>query len=350
MKVLITGGMGFMGSHMVRYLLNNYPENYTVINLDKMTYAGNPANLRDVENNPRYKFVKGDIADADLVHDLIKTEKPDAIINYAAETHVDRSLLDPDAFLRTDIMGTHNLLEAVRQHNVPRLVQISTDEVYGSIEEGEFTESSPFMPNSPYSASKAGADHMCRAYWKSYHTPVIRTHSCNFFGSHQHPEKVIPLFITNILEGKPVTIHGSGRQVREWIHTSDHCRAVDAILHKGSDGEAYNIGTGKRRSIYDLAHFIVSEMDADPDLITFTKDRPGQDHRYATSFAKLNLELDWEPEKVFEEGLRETIGWYTENQDWWKEVKSGEFKDYYKRLQKLYKMGDEHTPPVASDR
>lgn len=342
--------MGFMGSHMVRYLLNQYPENYTVINLDKLTYAGNPENLKDIEDNPRYKFVKGDIADAQLVKELISGEKPDAIINYAAETHVDRSILDPDAFLETDIIGTHNLLEAVRQFKIERMIQISTDEVYGSIEEGEFYEHSPFMPNSPYSASKAGADHMCRAYWKSYETPVIRTHSCNFFGSHQHPEKVIPLFITNILENKPVTIHGSGRQIREWIHTDDHCRAVDAILHKGSDGESYNIGTGKRRSILDLANLILKEMNADPALITFTKDRPGQDSRYATNSSKLRLELDWKPEVIFEEGLRKTIEWYTQNQDWWKQIKAGEFKEYYKKLQHLYEMKDSHEPPVAGNR
>lgn len=335
MNILVTGGMGFMGSNMVRYLLETYPDDH-IINLDKLTYAGNPDNVRDVESNSRYTFVQGDIADENVIDAIVEEHKIDAIINYAAETHVDRSIMYPKAFLETDIMGTHNLLEAVRRHKLGRMIHISTDEVYGSIEQGEFFEDSPFKPNNPYSASKAGADHLCRSYWTSYQTPVIMTHSCNFYGKYQHPEKVIPLFITNILEGKKVTVHGSGRQIREWIYAHDHCRAIDRILRAGCDGEVYNIGTGKRRSIVDLAKTIVKFMDVDPEYITFGKDRPGQDHRYATNFSKLRIELDWQPSMNFEEGLQHTIQWYKENEEWWKKIKAGEFKDYYQKLQKIY--------------
>ncbi|MCW1930269.1 MAG: dTDP-glucose 4,6-dehydratase [Candidatus Kerfeldbacteria bacterium] len=338
MNILLTGGLGFMGSNMVRYLLNTYPE-YTVINLDKMTYAGNPENLRDVENNPRYHFVQGDIADEELVQRVIEQYAPDAIINYAAETHVDRSMMNPKSFMETDILGTHNLLEATRRHGISRMVHISTDEVYGSIEQGEFFEDSPFKPNNPYSASKAGGDHMCRAYWESYQTPVIVTHSCNFYGFYQHPEKVVPLFVTNLIEGKPITVHGNGRQIREWIFADDHCRAIDAILHKGCDGEIYNIGTGKRKSVLELAKTIVKYMDVDPTLVTFGKDRPGQDHRYATNFSKLSIELDWQPMTSFDEGIQQTIQWYQEHQDWWKKIKEGEFKEYYSKLQNMYGEG-----------
>lgn len=348
MKIFLTGGMGFMGSHMIRYLLETYP-NYEVVNYDALTYAGNPENVKDLKENPRYTFVKGDIADRKVTEQAVLKFKPDAIINYAAETHVDRSIMDPDAFLRTDIFGTHNLLEIVRKHDIERMVQISTDEVFGSTEEGEFFEHSSFKPNSPYSASKAGADHLCRAYWMSYQTPVIMTHSCNFFGSHQHPEKVIPMFIISILNNKPVTIHGTGRQIREWIYTSDHCRAVDAILHKGCDGEVYNIGTGKRKSILDLAKLILKIMDGDNDLITFTKDRPGQDYRYATSFLKLSIELDWEPQLSFEEGMEKTVAWYTENREWWEKIMKGEYKGYKKKLDELYEMGSLKEPPVAKE-
>jgi dTDP-glucose 4,6-dehydratase len=308
--------------------------------LDKLTYAGNPENLKDIATHPNYTFVQGDIIDEKLVDEILQTHNIDAIINYAAETHVDRSIMYPKAFLETDIMGTHNLLEAVRTHKIPRMLHISTDEVYGSVEQGEFFEDSPFKPNNPYSASKAGADHLCRSYWESYQTPVIMTHSCNFFGPYQHPEKVIPLFITNILENKPVTVHGSGRQIREWIYASDHCRAIDAILRNGSDGEVYNVGTGKRRSIVDLAKTIVKFMDADPALVTFGKDRPGQDHRYATNSSKLRLELDWRPQVSFEDGLQKTIQWYKEHPEWWKKIKEGEFKEYYAKLQKIYNEND----------
>lgn len=345
MKILITGGLGFMGSHMVRYLLNKYPD-YQVVNVDAMTYAGNPANVADVAENPRYKFYRADIADKQAIFDIIASERPDGILNYAAETHVDRSILDPDAFLQTDILGTHHLLKAVREFEIPRMVQISTDEVYGSIEVGEFFESSPFMPNSPYSASKAGADHLCRAYAKSYHVPVITTHSCNFYGSHQHPEKVIPLFITSIMDGEPITVHGSGHQVREWIHTRDHCRAIDTIFHHGIPGDSYNIGSGKRRSVIQLAQKVVELMGADPSLIVFTKDRPGQDHRYAINCGKLRMELEWQPEMDFDAGLKETLEWYKANEGWWRALKEGEYKDYRKSLEKLYTV--EHRSGVKA--
>src|SRR5258708_15246191 len=241
MRLLVTGGAGFMGSNFIHHILKTYP-NYTIINIDKLTYAGNLENLKDIELDSRYEFIRGDIADKELLTSVIN--RVDAIINYAAETHVDRSILSSREFVETDVLGTLNLLDVVRQNgNRVKLIQISTDEVFGSIEEGKFTEVSPFMPNSPYSASKAGGDLLCRSFFMTYGTPVIVTHSCNFYGPNHYPEKLIPLAITNLIEGKKVPVYGDGKQIREWIFTSDHCRAVDAILHRGQVGEVYNIGT-----------------------------------------------------------------------------------------------------------
>lgn len=333
MRILITGGAGFMGSHFIKYVLERYPD-YFVVNFDKLTYAGNLDNLREVENDSRYKFVKGDICNAVEVEKAVQENKIDVILNYAAETHVDRSIMDPDAFLRTDVLGTYNLLEAVKKFGLQKMVQVSTDEVYGSIEQGSFTEDSPFAPNSPYAASKAGGDHLCRAYWVTYQTPVVVTHSCNFYGTNQYPEKIIPLFITNLLEEKKVPLYGDGKNVREWIHTSDHCRAIDLILHKAEPGGVYNIGSGDEVQNIELTNMILSEMGLGKEMIEPVKDRAGHDRRYSINHEKLSAELGWEPLKDFKTGMKETIEWYKNNTEWWKKIKSGEYLNYYKKQYK----------------
>jgi dTDP-glucose 4,6-dehydratase len=333
MKLLITGGAGFMGSHFITYISEKYPE-YEIINFDKLTYAGNLDNLKEIENNPRYQFVQGDIADLKVLENVFKNNSIDVIINYAAETHVDRSILDPEAFLKTDIFGTYNLLEVTNKFHIKKMIQISTDEVFGSISEGTFTEQSSFEPNSPYAAAKAGGDLLCRSYFVTYQTPVIVTHSCNFYGSRQYPEKLIPLFITNLLEGKKVPIYGDGKNVREWIHTSDHCRAIDMILHKGQVGEVYNIGSGIEKSNLEITKLILKKLNVEEEMIEWVADRPGHDRRYAIDHSKLTRELGWKPEKSFEDGIRETIQWYKENEWWWKKLKSGEYVEYYKKQYK----------------
>ena len=327
MKILITGGAGFMGSNAVKYLLKNYPD-FQIVNLDKLTYAGNLENLRDVENNPRYHFIKGDIADERIVGEIVKDV--DVIINYAAETHVDRSILDPKAFITTDVLGTYALLEAAKKYNIKKYIQISTDEVFGSIQDGKFREDSPFEPNSPYAASKAGGDHLCRAYFKTYGVPVIVTHSCNFFGPYQYPEKLIPLFITNLLENKKAPVYGDGQQVREWIFTEDHCRAIDMILQKGEIGEVYNIGAGNEITNIEITKILLNELGQDESSIDYVKDRPGHDLRYAIDSTKLR-KLGWKPETNFEGGIKQTVSWYKQNEQWWKRIKSGEYLEYYKK-------------------
>lgn len=330
MKLLICGGSGFMGSHFIKYILSVYPS-YTIVNFDKLTYAGNLDNLQEVENNPRYFFVQGDIAHLESLKQVVTDHHISVIVNYAAETHVDRSILDPQAFLTTDILGTYNLLEVTKNFGIQKMIQISTDEVFGSIATGSFTEQSPFEPNSPYAAAKAGGDLLCRSYFMTYQTPVIVTHSCNFYGTHQYPEKLIPLFITNLLEGKKVPLYGDGKNIREWIHTSDHCRAVDVIMHQGKVGEIYNIGSGIEKSNVEITQLILSELGYDEKMIEYVKDRPGHDQRYAIDYSKFTRELGWKPEKSFEEGIRETIEWYKNNEWWWKKLKSGEYLEYYKK-------------------
>lgn len=322
-----------MGSNMVRHLLTKYPD-YHVVNVDKMTYAGNPENLRDVENDKRYIFYQADIADEQRMDEIVGKEKPDVIVNYAAETHVDRSILDPKAFLMTDVIGTHSLLEAVRKHDIGKFVQISTDEVFGSIAEGAFTEDSPFEPNSPYSAAKAGGDHLCRAYNVTYGTPVIVTHSCNFMGPYQYPEKLIPLFITNLMEGKKVPVYGKGLNVREWIYTEDHCNAVDTIMHKGEIGEIYNIGTGNEMTNIDITKKILAHMGKGEEMMDFVQDRAGHDFRYAIDSSKLRNKLGWKSEVDFDDALERTVRWFQENEAWWKPLKSGEYEDYYTKQYK----------------
>lgn len=329
MKLLVTGGAGFMGSNFIRYILNKYPD-YSVINLDKLTYAGNLENLKDIEQDPRYKFVKGDISDPAIVNELML--QVDAVLNYAAETHVDRSILSPRAFAETDVLGTLTILNSIRESGCKvRLIQISTDEVFGSIEQGQFTEESPFLPNSPYAASKAGGDFLCRAFWATYKTPVVVTHSCNFYGPYHYPEKLIPLAITNALEDKKIPIYGDGNQVREWIYVDDHCSAIDLVLHKGKNGAIYNISTEDERKNIGTVGLILKYTNKGEDLIEYVKDRPGHDRRYSLSTKKIREELGWSPEIAFEEGLKRTVEWFRQNNEWWRRVKSGEYKNYYKK-------------------
>lgn len=329
MKLLVTGGAGFMGSNFIRHILSSYPD-YQIINLDKLTYSANLDNLKDVVKNTRYRFVKGDICDQKLVDETL--QDVDAIVNYAAETHVDRSILDPSAFVKTDVIGTYTLLEAVKKNNIKRFIQISTDEVFGSIEKGKFTEKSGFEPNSPYAASKAGGDLLCRAYGVTYKTPVIMTHSCNFYGEYHYPEKFIPLAITNVLTNKKIPLYGDGLQVREWIYTQDHCKAIDVILHKGKDGKVYNISTDEEWKNIDVLKKILEIMGKGEDLIEYVKDRPGHDRRYALDSSKLRNELGWKPQYSFTEGLRRTIEWFKQNEQWWRNIiESSEYKAYYNK-------------------
>lgn len=328
MKILVTGGAGFMGSNFIRHMLQKYPD-YKIVNLDKLTYAGNLENLKDVENNPNYTFIKGDIADEAVVAKAI--EDCDAVINYAAETHVDRSITGPKDFAVTDVIGTLTLLEASRQNNIERYIQISTDEVFGSVEKGKATEKTPFAPNSPYAASKAGGDHMCRAFLVTYDLPVIVTHSCNYYGPYHYPEKIIPLFITNLLEGKKVPVYGEGKNVREWIYTEDHCAAIDTILHKGKVGEVYNISTEEGINNLSLTKMLIKLLGKDEDSIEFVTDRPGHDLRYALDSSKLRNDLGWSPKYNLEEGLKLTVDWFKQHEGWWKKIKSGEYKEYYRK-------------------
>ncbi|MBU1131425.1 dTDP-glucose 4,6-dehydratase [Patescibacteria group bacterium] len=329
MNILITGGAGFAGSNFIRHILKKYPD-YKIINLDKLTYAGNLDNLKDIEGNASYEFIKGDIADERTVKKVLRFKKIDVVINYAAETHVDRSILDPAAFVRTDVLGTHNLLEGVKEFAVGKYIQISTDEVYGSIAKGKFTEESPFRPNSPYSASKAGGDLLCRSYIKTYNLPIIVTHACNFYGPYQYPEKLIPLFITNLLEDKKAPLYGEGKNIREWIYVLDHCNAIDFLLHKGKLGQVYNIGSGVEKQNIQITKLILSELGLGSKMIEQVKDRPGHDLRYALDSSKIK-KLGWQPEYKFEEAVRETIRWYKNNDWWWKPLKSGEYLEYYKK-------------------
>ncbi|KKR35507.1 MAG: dTDP-glucose 4,6-dehydratase [Candidatus Magasanikbacteria bacterium GW2011_GWA2_40_10] len=319
-----------MGSHFIKYVLAKYPD-YQVVNFDKLTYAGNLENLREIEGSSNYNFVHGDICDRVAVEKVAQEFGIDVIVNYAAETHVDRSIMDPDAFLRTDVLGTFSLLEATKKFNLKKMVQVSTDEVYGSIDLGSFTEESPFAPNSPYAAAKAGGDHLCRAYWVTYQTPIVVSHSCNFYGTNQYPEKLIPFFITNLLEGKKVPLYGDGKNVREWIHTSDHCRAIDILLHEAMPGEVYNIGSNNELQNIELTKLVLTEMGFGEDMVEPVKDRPGHDRRYAIDYSKMTKDFGWKPNKSFTEGLKEAIEWYRKNEDWWKPLKSGEHLNYFRK-------------------
>jgi len=330
MKLLVTGGAGFIGSNFVRYVLNE--TNWLVINLDKLTYAGNLENLVDVKDNPRYRFIRGDICDEGLVEGLFAQQKPDAIINFAAESHVDRSIADASPFISTNIVGTQVLLEASRRYEVNKYVQVSTDEVYGSLEDnGEaFSEDTPLAPNSPYSASKASADLLCRACYRTYRLPVVITRCSNNFGPYQFPEKFIPLVITNALEDKPIPVYGDGLNVRDWIHVLDHCAGLRLVLEKGIPGEVYNIGGGAQASNLDLVKRILGIIGRPESLSTFVKDRPGHDHRYAINPQKIKEELGWKLSFEFAQALADTVAWYINNRHWWSRVKSGEYQEQYR--------------------
>ncbi len=330
MKLLITGGAGFIGSNFIHYILKEHPD-WEVTNLDKLTYAGNLENLKDVESNPRYRFIKGDIADRELISTLLR-EGIDVIVNFAAESHVDRSILNAAPFIETNLKGTQTLLEGARQYRIGKFIQVSTDEVYGSTESGKFTEKSSLSPNSPYAASKAAADLLSHAYWKTYQLPVIITRCSNNLGPFQFPEKLIPLAITNALENKPIPIYGDGLNVRDWIFVADHCRALDFVLQKGKPGEVYNISADQEKTNLELIHQVLDMMDKPRSLITFVADRPGHDRRYSLDIGKISKELGWAPTYSFEEALTITMNWYLDNESWWRKIKSGEYADYYQRM------------------
>lgn len=344
MNILITGGAGFIGSHTVRLFVKKYL-NYHIVNLDNLTYAGNLENLTDIENKPNYTFVKGDITDEVFINNLFEQYKFDGVIHLAAESHVDRSIKDPLAFVKTNVIGTMVLLNAFKNlwkgnFEDKRFYHISTDEVYGTLgETGLFTETTAYDPNSPYSASKASSDHFVRAYGETYGMPYVISNCSNNYGPNQFPEKLIPLFINNIINNKPLPVYGDGNYTRDWLYVIDHARAIDLVFHKGNQGETYNIGGFNEWKNIDLVKLLCEQMDeklnrekgTSEKLITYVKDRPGHDLRYAIDASKINRELGWKPSVTFEEGLKITIDWYLNNEDWLKNVTSGKYQEYYER-------------------
>ena len=344
--ILVTGGAGFIGSNFVKVMLEKHPD-YRIINIDALTYAGNLENFKEIENNPNYKFIKCDIRDRKKIDEIFHLYDIDVVINFAAESHVDRSIEEPEVFLTTNIIGTQVLLDAAKKfwkvnpndkyckEYKPgvKFLQISTDEVYGALgKTGMFVETMPLMPNSPYSASKASADMIVRAYHKTFGMPVNITRCSNNYGPYQFPEKLIPLMINNCLKEKELPVYGDGMQVRDWLHVSDHCSAIDTVLHKGVDGEVYNIGGNNEKANIEIVKLIIQTLGKFENLIKYVKDRPGHDRRYAIDNTKITTELGWEPAYTFEQGIKETIQWYLDNNEWIENVVSGEYVDYYEKM------------------
>ena len=331
-KILVTGGAGFIGSHFVRYALERNRD-LKIINLDLLTYAGNLENLADLLTESRHQFVRGDVADSKMVGTILPG--CNAIVNFAAESHVDRSILGPEAFVHTNIIGTHRLLDLARKARIKKFVQVSTDEVYGTVDDGKFTEDTPIAPNSPYSASKASADLLCRSYYHTYEMDISITRCSNNYGPYQFPEKLIPLMINNARQNKPVPVYGDGLNVRDWIHVKDHCAAIYAVLEHGRGGEVYNIGADNERKNIDVVKKILAIMKKPESLIAYVKDRPGHDRRYAIDSTKIKTELGWKPEISFDAGLLDTVNWYLGNQSWLDNVVSGSYKEYYEKQYKV---------------
>jgi dTDP-glucose 4,6-dehydratase len=328
MRLLVTGGAGFIGANFISYMFAAYPH-YSIINLDKLTYAGNLANLKEIEDSSRYQFVRGDICDPEPLEGLLKSGM-DALINFAAESHVDRSIVDPGIFVRTNVLGTQNLLTLARLHNVSRFIQIGTDEVYGSLgPEDYFLETTPLDPSSPYSASKASADLLVLASFRTYQQPVMVTRCSNNYGPHQFPEKLIPLMISNASRDLPLPIYGDGLNIRDWLYVEDHCRAIDLVLHRGEPGEVYNIGGNNERQNLEVSRIILRALHKPDSLLSFVKDRPGHDRRYAIDASKITSKLGWKPQVPFEMGIQDTIRWYQQNLSWVEDIQSGEYLHYY---------------------
>ena len=335
MKLIITGGAGFIGSNFIYYELKQHPEDEFIC-LDKLTYAGNLSSLKGAMQQPNFKFVKGDIADRDFVYSLFEAEKPDVVVNFAAESHVDRSILKPELFLKTNVIGTGVLMDACRKYGIKRYHQVSTDEVYGDLPLDRpdlfFTETTPLHTSSPYSASKASADLLVLAYHRTYSLPVTISRCSNNYGPYHFPEKLIPLMIINALHDKPLPVYGDGANVRDWLYVEDHCSAIDLIIRHGREGEVYNVGGHNEKSNLDVVKIILKALGKSEDLITFVKDRPGHDRRYAIDPTKIHDELGWLPQTKFEDGIAKTIAWYLANKDWWQEIISGEYQKYYEKM------------------
>lgn len=332
MRILVTGGCGFIGGNFIRYMLGSHPS-YCIVNLDKLSYAGNLENLESVEDHPQYKFIKGDICNRQTVESIIKEYTIDVIVNFAAESHVDRSIAGSAVFVETNVAGTNTLLEIAKEYPLKRFVQISTDEVYGSLGSiGAFTETTPLHPNSPYAASKAAADLLAQSYQHTFGVPVLVTRCSNNYGPYQFPEKLIPLMIANALGNKPLPVYGDGQNVRDWLYVDDHCRAIDRVLHSGTIGEVYNIGGNNERKNIDLVKLLLKKLGKPESLIAYVKDRPGHDRRYAIDASKIGRELGWHPTVSFEEGLGVTVEWYLANEPWWRRIISGEYQNYYRKM------------------
>jgi dTDP-glucose 4,6-dehydratase len=321
MHLLVTGGSGFIGSNFIRHMLENHPS-ISITNLDVLTYAGNPENLQVIENDPRYSFVQGDICDRAVVESVLDQHHIDRVVHFAAESHVDRSIADGSVFVKTNVLGTFTMLDAALAHGIERFVHVSTDEVYGSTREGSFVETDNLNPSSPYSSSKAGSDLLSLSYWYTHQLPVIVTRCTNNYGPFQYPEKLIPLFVTNLMEGKKVPIYGTGQNIRDWLFVTDHCRAIDFLLENGQPGEVYNIGGGEEKTNLEITHTILGLLGKDESMIEYVEDRKGHDFRYSLDFSKLR-KMGWEPAFSFEEAMMATVQWYVENEWWWRSLKDG---------------------------